>query len=107
MKAERVFDLLNCGSRNRFTIVTPHGPVVVHNCVQATARDILFNAIPVAEARGYQCVLRIHDEIICECPDTDEFTPEGLSTILSTPPKWLPNMPLAAAGFQTKVYRKE
>lgn len=28
----RVFDLANCGPRNRFTIWTDHGPLIVHNC---------------------------------------------------------------------------
>jgi DNA polymerase I-like protein with 3'-5' exonuclease and polymerase domains len=29
----RVYDISNCGSRNRFTILTEAGPVIVHNCV--------------------------------------------------------------------------
>lgn len=28
-----VYDILNCGSRNRFTILTDAGPAIVHNCV--------------------------------------------------------------------------
>ena len=28
-----VYDILNCGSRNRFTILTEAGPVIVHNCI--------------------------------------------------------------------------
>ena len=28
-----VYDILNCGSRNRFTILTDAGPVIVHNCI--------------------------------------------------------------------------
>lgn len=31
--SKRVFDILNCGSRNRFTILTDAGPVIVHNCI--------------------------------------------------------------------------
>lgn len=27
-----MFDLLNCGPRNRFTIITDDGPAIVHNC---------------------------------------------------------------------------
>ena len=30
---KRVYDISNCGSRNRFTILTEAGPVIVHNCV--------------------------------------------------------------------------
>lgn len=28
-----VFDILNSGSRNRFTVLTDDGPIIVHNCV--------------------------------------------------------------------------
>ena len=28
-----VYDILNCGSRNRFTVLTNDGPLIVHNCV--------------------------------------------------------------------------
>lgn len=28
-----VFDILNCGSRNRFTVLTEDGPLIVHNCI--------------------------------------------------------------------------
>jgi len=31
--SKRVYDILNCGSRNRFTILTDAGPVIVHNCI--------------------------------------------------------------------------
>jgi hypothetical protein len=30
---KNVYDILNCGSRNRFTILTEAGPVIVHNCI--------------------------------------------------------------------------
>ena len=39
-----MFDLINCGPKNRFTIVTDNGPLIVHNCenvVQAICRDLL------------------------------------------------------------------
>lgn len=28
-----VYDILNCGSKNRFTVLTEDGPIVVHNCI--------------------------------------------------------------------------
>lgn len=30
---KRVYDILNCGFHNRFTILTDAGPVIVHNCI--------------------------------------------------------------------------
>lgn len=31
--SKNVFDILNCGSRNRFTVLTDSGPIIVHNCI--------------------------------------------------------------------------
>lgn len=33
MISKPVFDILNSGSRNRFTILTNEGPIIVHNCI--------------------------------------------------------------------------
>jgi DNA polymerase I-like protein with 3'-5' exonuclease and polymerase domains len=33
MISKPVFDILNSGSRNRFTILTDDGPIIVHNCI--------------------------------------------------------------------------
>ena len=32
LTSKRVYDILNCGPRNRFTILSNKGPLVVHNC---------------------------------------------------------------------------
>lgn len=32
-KTTNVYDILNSGPRNRFTIMSDHGPLIVHNCV--------------------------------------------------------------------------
>jgi DNA polymerase len=77
------------------------------NVCQAVARDVMAHGMMVAEKRGYETVLTVHDELICEAPDTDEYREERLSTLLSTQPEWAPGLPLAAGGYQTYRYRKE
>lgn len=106
-KVVDVFDLLNCGPNNRFTVLTDYGPVIVHNCCQTLARDVLMPALQTAEKRGYLPVLSVHDEAICEAPDTDEFDAQGLIDILATNPAWATGLPLAAAGFETARYKKD
>ena len=106
-RSEPVFDLLNCGPHNRFTVLTDSGPVVVHNCCQTLARDILMPSLQEAETRGYLPVLSVHDEAITEAPDTDEFSAQGLIEILSQNPKWADGLPLAAAGFEARRYKKD
>lgn len=80
---------------------------LVENCIQGVARDVLASNMPRMEDHGYQILLSIHDEVICETPDTAAFSSDGLSAILATAPDWADGFPLAAAGFETHRYRKE
>lgn len=84
-----------------------HGGKLFENICQSFARDVLYDAMPAMEEQGYAIVLHVHDEVVCETTDSDEFTVEGLCGILSTPPAYALDMPLAAAGFETYRYRKE
>lgn len=102
-----VYDLINCGPRNRFTVLSDHGPVVVHNCCQTIARDQLMSALPVAEARGFTPVLTVHDEVIAEFPADGSLSYRDLVSIMATNQPWNPGLPLAAAGFDTMRYCKD
>lgn len=83
-----------------------YGGKFVENACQSLSRDILMHGIFSAEKAGYKPVLTVHDELVTECPDTDEFTHKGLSEILATPLDWCPGFPLAAEGFEAYRYRK-
>ena len=104
---EAVFDLVNCGPNSRFTVLTKFGPVLVHNCCQTLARDVLMPGLQLAEERGYLPVLSVHDEIICEVPDTPAFNAQGLIDIMARELPWSKGLPLAAAGFECYRYRKD
>lgn len=84
-----------------------YGGKLVENACQAVARDVMAYAMPHAEEAGYEIVLTVHDELVTETPDRDEFTAEGLSTILAAGADWTEGLPLAAAGFESKRYRKD
>lgn len=79
---------------------------VFENIVQATARDIFMYSLPEIDKRGYEIVLRVHDEVVCETPDIKDFSADELSDLLATNPPWAPDMPLAASGFEAYRYRK-
>lgn len=84
-----------------------YGGKIFENVCQAVARDVMAHNMPAIEAAGYQIVLTVHDEVICETPDSDDFNEEHLSGLLAANPPWAMDMPLAAAGFQTTRYRKD
>ena len=87
--------------------INTYGGRIVENACQSFARDILYDAMPAIEEAGYAIVLHVHDEVVCEAPDEPEFNAEHLSILLSTPPAYALDMPLAAAGFESYRYRKE
>ena len=83
-----------------------HGGKLFENLCQAVARDIMAANMPLIEEAGYDITLTVHDEIISEAQDLPEFNAGHLATLLSANPSWAPDIPLAAAGFETYRYRK-
>ncbi len=90
----------------KWSRISTYGGKLVENITQAVARDVLAHGMLAAEAAGYRTVLGIHDELICEVPDSKEFSAAGLSTIMASNPPWADGLPLAAAGFEAYRYRK-
>lgn len=79
---------------------------LVENCTQALCRDLLANALLNVEANGYPIVLHVHDEIICETPDTSEYTVGELEKLMCSLPEWAEGFPLVAEGAEMKRYAK-
>ena len=87
--------------------IKTYGGKLIENCTQAFARDILAYNMPAIEAKGYQIVLSVHDELLTETPDREEFNADELGQMMSIAPSWAKGIPLAAAGFETYRYRKD
>jgi DNA polymerase len=91
----------------KWGLLSTHGAKFVENITQAAARDVLAYGLKEAENAGYKVVLSVHDELICETPDTKDFTHQGLSKLMSTNPPWAIGLPLNANGFESYRYKKE
>ena len=101
---EEVFDILNCGPRNRFMVVTPNGPVIVHNCVQALSRIVLTDAMLAVGSR-YKIVLTVHDEIVCCVPERDaDEVADFISAVMSEAPDWCADLPVACEVSVARSY---
>jgi DNA polymerase len=87
--------------------LTTYGGKLVENVNQAMCRDVMAANMPAVEAEMYEIVLTVHDEIISEAPDNDDWNAEHLAAIMATVPDWAEGLPLAAAGFDTYRYRKD
>lgn len=85
---------------------TTYGGMVVENVVQAIARDILAEAMQHAEDGGlYLPVLTVHDEIVAEAPEGQGSVKE-FEDLMSLPPTWAPDCPIAAEGWRGFRYHK-
>lgn len=83
-----------------------YGGKIAENIDQASSCDVMTDGETAADEEGYDCVLTVHDELVTEVPDTDEYTHQGLSKILATNKPWNLGLPLAAKGMETYRYRK-
>ncbi len=79
---------------------------LAENIVQGSSADVLMDGLLAADAAGYEPVLSVHDEIICEPPDEDGYSDEGLSELMANSSPWSSGMPLSAKGFTAYRYAK-
>lgn len=104
-----VGDLLNCGPRNRFIVrASEEGPYLTcHNCAQGLARDVFADMMLRVEAAKYEVILHCHDELVvlAEEDKAEEALAEILQ-IMSEPPAWIPDLPVAAEGHIASCYSK-
>ena len=91
----------------KWSRLATYGGKLAENVTQAAARDVLAASMPEVEAAGYRIVLTVHDEVLCEAPDTPEFNHPHLAALMASNPAWADGLPLAAAGFEAHAYKKE
>lgn len=84
-----------------------YGGKLTENLVQAVARDCLAVAMRKLEARGYKIVAHVHDEVICEVPDSPEYTLDKAIRIMTEGAVWTKGLPLDADGFESYYYKKD
>jgi len=91
----------------RWKRLDTYGGRIAENLTQAAARDVLAHGMVAAEDHGFPVVLSVHDELICESVDRDYCSVERLVELMTKDIPWADGLPLAAAGFECKRYRKE
>ena len=90
----------------QWTTLYTHGGKACENIVQALCRDLLAYAMINVERGGYPIVLSVHDELVCETPDTPDYTVPELEKLMCELPEWAEGFPLVAEGAEMKRYAK-
>jgi DNA polymerase I-like protein with 3'-5' exonuclease and polymerase domains len=103
---QREITFLNeAGQEDRFT---PEGDALVYgkdtplyggklceNVVQATARDLLVEAVLRLEAQGFPVLFHVHDEVIVEVTESQvEKAKVAVTDALTRVPGWAPELPI-------------
>lgn len=92
------------GQFGKWTRLYTYGGKFVENACQSLALDIMAANMPAIDASGFPIILSVHDELVTE--PTDGGTGAELAALMSKAPEWLPDFPLAAAGFDATRYKK-
>lgn len=103
---EEVWDLKNCGPRHRYTVLTPEGPILAHNCTQAIARDLLGEALLESEAAGVEICMHVHDELIARVDAEKVEDAAPMLVAMQTPPAWAAGLPLTVEFHVAPRYGK-
>jgi len=94
------------GESRKWLRMDTYGPKLVENIVQATARDLLAEAMLRLDQAGYRIVMHCHDEVVIEAPN-HQGSVEEVCQLMAIAPSWADGLPLNADGYQCAFYKKE
>ena len=81
--------------------------MLLENVVQALARCVVAEQMLKIHKIGYKIASMTHDEIISVIPTEQvEFAFKQQARIMTTPPPWAPDLPLAVEGGFDVRYTK-
>ena len=94
------------GANNKWTRGETYSGKLTENVTQATARDLLAEAMRRMELAGLGIVGHVHDEVILEVPK-GQYTVDDVCNIMNRNPAWADGLPLSSAGYTGNYYFKD
>ena len=94
------------GSNNKWIRMETYSGKLTENITQATARDLLAEAMWRMERAGLDIVGHVHDEVILEVP-RGQYTVDDVCSIMNQNPAWADGLPLSSAGYEGNYYFKD
>ena len=105
MKARLAGSMANVGEGTIPGQTRIFGAKVVENCVQALARIVVAEQMLKIRDAGYHVAFQVHDENVCVVPeDQAEQAEKDIVAIMSTPPVWAPDLPVACEAGTADTY---
>ena len=94
------------GANNKWVRQETYSGKLTENITQATARDLLAEAMWRMERAGLDIVGHVHDEVILEVPE-NSITVDEVCGIMNQNPAWAEGLPLSSAGYTGFWYYKD
>lgn len=94
------------GANNKWVRGETYSGKLTENITQATARDLLAEAMRRIELAGLGIVGHVHDEVILEVPK-GQYTVDDVCNIMNRNPAWADGLPLSSAGYTGNYYFKD
>ncbi|OFR00307.1 DNA polymerase [Alloscardovia sp. HMSC034E08] len=95
------------GVSRKWQKLETYGGKLVENIVQATARDLLAEAITRIENAGHRIVMHIHDEVVIDEPINSGITVADICAFMNELPEWAKGLPIDADGYECGFYQKD
>lgn len=84
-----------------------YGGLLAENLTQAFARDIFMDRVVALTEKGYEVILRVHDEVVCLVDEANAKEAQAeIESIMATPPEWCSSLPMGAEAAVMKFYAK-
>ena len=93
------------GANNKWVRQETYSGKITENVTQATARDLLAEAMKRLENKGLDIVGHVHDEVILEVPK-GSITVDEVCSIMNQNPTWADGMPIDSDGYTGLYYFK-
>lgn len=88
--------------------IDTYGGKLVENIIQAISRDLLAESMQKIHSQGFEIVMHVHDEIVCEVPVKEaEEKLKIMCNIMGEKVRWASGLPLTADGYLTPFYKKD
>ena len=94
------------GESKKWTRIETFGGKLTENIVQATARDLLAEAMLRLRDAGLEIVMHVHDEAVLEVPIGHSGVDE-VCALMAEAPAWADGLPLRADGYECRFYQKD
>jgi len=110
-----VYDILNCGPRQRFVVRGAEGPFIVHNCTQAVCADLLIDLLSWLDENDVPVIMHVHDEVVAEVSLTKAYKASKPAQValrelledMCFTPEWADGLPLEATGWINPYFIKD